>query len=75
MSQTQVGNIIGVAVPAGKDINGGNDTDTGYGTANFLSINVIRARLNTISSTLFTTAVMDKMSYNDLMYALVVLGG
>jgi hypothetical protein len=75
MSLTQVGNIIAIAAPAGKDINGGNDTDTGYGTANFISVAAIKARLTVINGAIFTVAYMNSLSYNDLIYALYTLGG
>jgi len=74
-SPTQIGTVFGIQVPGGIGINGGNDTDTGYGTANFLSINAIRAKLAAVNGTYFTATQMDKMSYNDLQYALVLAGG
>lgn len=76
----QIGNTPNIAISsqastAGpSNINGGDDVITGYGSPNFNSLGVMRTRLATINGTYYTTAVLAQMTYNDMVYALRVLG-
>lgn len=74
MANTQIGNSLGVAAVAGKDINGGNDGLTGWvdgvSVGAELSVTSLRARLAVVNAGLYTAAYLNNMSYNDLVYAL-----
>jgi hypothetical protein len=44
--------------------------DTGLTTpANLLSVTALRARLTTLNATLYTTAMLNTMTKNDMVYA------
>jgi hypothetical protein len=66
------------AVPAGggredyANVNGGVGVGTGFDDANFGSIDAMRARLTAISATTYSAAELDKMTMNDMIYAIRV---
>jgi hypothetical protein len=62
----------GVGGPS--NINGGDDVITGFASPNFNTLAAMRARLTAINGTYYTTAVLVQMTYNDMVYALRVLG-
>ena len=76
----QIGNTPSLTVPSQasttgpSNINGGDDSIAGYGSPNFNSLSAMRTRLATINGTYYTTAVLAQMTYNDMVYALRVLG-
>jgi len=70
MPSLQIGNDLGVAARAGKNINGGNDVMTGFDNANDSTLTAIRARLTAINGTYWTATRLDQATYNDLVYAL-----
>lgn len=72
MADLQKGNIHGVAAVAGKNINGGDDDGAGFNDADMLTIDAMRSRLATISGSYYTTAVLNKLTVNDMKYALRV---
>jgi hypothetical protein len=77
MAQQQVGNVHGVAA---KNANSGQqrtnmsgstaNQQSGYFDADQADIAAMRARLNAISGTTYTTAVLNKMTANDMAYAI-----
>jgi len=75
MSQLQRGNTVGIAFPLGQNQNGGDDLLAGYFFATEGTISAIRTRLTALNGAIFTTAYLDRLSYNDLLFALVTLGG
>lgn len=72
MARLQVGNIHDVAARAGQNINGGDDDGAGFADADMLTIDAMRARLNTIDSSAYSSANLDAMTTNDMVYALRV---
>lgn len=76
----QIGNTATIAkegqfgVNGPSNINGGDESTTGYGSPNFNSLGVMRTRLAAINGTLYTTAYLNQMTYNDMVYALRLLG-
>lgn len=71
MAQHQIGGIEVDGITArNRNVKGANTSGVFSTPANYGSIAAIRTRLNTINSTYFTEANMDKMSINDLVYAL-----
>lgn len=75
MAQQRIGNRAGVAAVNASsgaqrsNLNGstsvqGEHEDTDYG-----SITALRARLAAIDATLYTSTYLDKMTYNDMVYA------
>lgn len=43
--------------------------------ANLKDVNSMRARLTALNGTLYTSNMLDKMTHNDMEYAIRVLGG
>lgn len=72
MARTQIGSRIGVPANAGKNINGGDDVGAGFTNANAVTLDALRARLTAISNTAYSTARLDAMTENDMIYALRV---
>jgi hypothetical protein len=72
MAHLQKGNIHGLPAIAGQDINGGDDDGAGFADADMLTIDAMRARLGTIDAGYYTTAMLDIMTANDMVYALRV---
>lgn len=70
MATLQIGNLAGVAAKAGKNINGGDDGMSGLQNANFTTLTARRARLTAINGTYYTSAFLDKLTQNDINYAL-----
>lgn len=76
----QVGNTVGIAkesqagVNGPSNINGGDDVITGYASPNYNQLAAMRTRLAAINGTYYTTAVLNQMTHNDMVYALRVLG-
>jgi hypothetical protein len=66
------------AIPAGggredyANINGGVGVGTGFDNINFGSIDAMRARLTAISATTYSATELDKMTMNDMIYAIRV---
>lgn len=76
----QVGNEANIAMPsqAGvngpSNINGGDDAIAGYNSNNFNTLSSMRTRLAALNAAYYTTAVLQQMTFNDMVYALRVLG-
>lgn len=76
----QIGNGVGitkssqVGVNGPSNINGGDDVIQGYNDADYATIQAMRTRLTAINGAYFTTALLNSLSYNDLQYALTVVG-
>lgn len=71
MATTQIGNILGVTAVAGKDINGGDDLLAGWNDGALqASTSSIRTRLAAFNGALYTTAYLDSLTFNDMVYAL-----
>jgi hypothetical protein len=66
------------AVPAGggredyANLNGGLGVGSGFDNFNFGSIDAMRARLTAISATTYSATELDKMTMNDMIYAIRV---
>jgi hypothetical protein len=73
VARTQVGNRLGVTAVAGVNINGGDDAGAGQDLDNADTITALRTRLTAISATTYSAAELDKMTENDMIYALRVL--
>jgi hypothetical protein len=75
----QVGNTVGIAkesqaaTTGPSDINGNDEVIQGYNSANFNTIQAMRTRLTALNA-YYTTAVLNQMTYNDMVYAVRVLG-
>lgn len=54
------------------NLNGGLGVGTGFDMAIFGSVTAMRARLTAISATTYSAAELDKMTVNDMVYALRV---
>ncbi len=67
-----------VAGSAGKvndpyaNFNGGPSVNTGFDQVSYGSIDAMRARLTAINATTYSAAELDKMTYNDMVYAIRV---
>lgn len=71
MADLQIGNKQGVAAVAGKNINGGDDAQTGYNEGgNATTIAAMRTRLAAINGSYYTAARMNSMTENDMLYAI-----
>jgi hypothetical protein len=70
MADLQIGNQQGVAAVGGKNVNGGAADRTAFTDANHATVTAMRARLTAISATTYTTAMLDRMTQNDMIYAL-----
>ena len=75
----QIGNEAGIAkesqagVNGPSDINGGDEVISGYNSNNFNTVAAMRTRLAALSA-YYTVAVLNQMTFNDMVYALRVLG-
>ncbi len=77
MADQRVGNRIGVAAanPGGgtnrSNINGvGNNLPSGeHEDTDYVTITTLKSRLSTIDSGFYTTAMLNRMTYNDMLYA------
>lgn len=72
MADLQIGNILAVAAVGGKNVNGGGSDQAGQDLDNADTISALRTRLAAISGTTYTTAILNTMTYNDMIYALRV---
>lgn len=70
MADLQKGNTAGVAAVGGKNVNGGADDRTGYWDTDFATIASMRTRLTAIDADTYSAAELNKMTYNDMMYAI-----
>jgi len=71
VADLQIGNKAGFAAVAGKNINGGDDVQTGYSEGgNALTIAAMRARLTAINAGYFTASKLNSMTANDMEYAI-----
>lgn len=72
----RIGNRMGVAacnVESGtqkSNMNGGTSTRDEYDDSDYGDVTAMRSRLATINGTVYTTAVLDAMTYNDMVYAI-----
>lgn len=66
----QIGNTSGFAARAGKNVNGGDDNRAGLANANITTLAAKRARLTAINATTYSSANLDKLTVNDIDYAL-----
>jgi len=75
----QIGNEANIAkesqaaVTGPSNINGGDEVIAGYNSNNFNNVSAMRTRLAALSA-YYTTAVLNTMSFNDMVYAMRVLG-
>jgi len=75
----QVGNMEGLAkesqaaTTGPSNINGGDEVLQGYNSNNFNTLAAMRTRLTALNA-YYTAAVLNSMTYNDMVYALRVLG-
>lgn len=71
MANVQLGSV-NINFPNSKDADPANiDGDSELGTpANYVSITAMRTRLAAISGTYYTTAMLDSMTVNDMVFAL-----
>lgn len=72
MADAQKGNTAGVAAAGGKNLNGGADDRTGHWDTDYPTIASLRARLQAINATTYSNAQLDKMTLNDMIYAVRV---
>lgn len=75
MADLQVGNTLGVAAvggTGGKNINGGDNVQAGLDLDNADTIAAMRARLTAINATTYSSTQLNRMTYNDMVYALRV---
>lgn len=70
MADRQIGNQHGFAARGGHQQNGGSDATTSFEDDDLDNIAAMRSRLNTISSATYTSARLDQMSFNDMVYAI-----
>jgi hypothetical protein len=73
MTQLQIGNVAGVAAvggTGGKNINGGDNVQAGFTDPDMATVAAMRARLTAISATTYSATELNKMTYNDMVYAL-----
>lgn len=78
MADRQIGNIHGVAaksIGSGQEkTNQTGDSDgnvaTAYKDADLLDVDAMRARLAVIDAAYYTSARLNTMTYNDMMYAI-----
>lgn len=73
MADLQIGNVHGVAARGGTgntNINGGDNDGAGYNDADLLSIDAMRSRLAAIDGSYYTTAMLNSMTTNDMVYAI-----
>ena len=74
MARAQVGNDDEVAAVGGSagysNLNGGTAPGTGFNLgANSNSLDALRARLTAINATTYSATELDKMTMNDMLYA------
>ena len=75
MADRRIGNTLGVAArnasDSGQATNQNGSTTAGgeHWDTDYASITALRSRLNTIASGTYTTAKLNEMTYNDLVYA------
>ena len=75
----QIGNEANIAkesqaaVTGPSNINGGDEVIAGYNSNNFNNVSAMRTRLAALNA-YYTTAVLNTMSFNDMVYAMRVLG-
>lgn len=72
MTVLQIGNVVGVNANAGININGGDDAGAGFTDSDMATLTAMRARLTAISGTLYSAANLNKLTWNDMVYALRV---
>lgn len=70
MVQRQIGNQHGLAAVGGTNINGGDNNRVGLDNDNMDTIEAMRTRLGTAG---YTDATLNKMTYNDCVYAIRLL--
>lgn len=66
MARKHIGNVHGVQKVGGKGDEGG------WSDANALSVDAMRTRLTAISATAYSSDKLDRMTTNDMLYALRV---
>jgi len=75
----QIGNEANVAqssqaaVTGPSNINGGDEVIQGFNSNNFNQLQAMRTRLAALNA-YYTTAVLNSMTFNDMVYALRLLG-
>jgi hypothetical protein len=78
MANQRLGNGIGVAaknINSGDqrtNLNGSTSVSGEHDDTDYASITALRARLGTIDSGFYTSAKLDTMTYNDMLYAVRV---
>lgn len=71
MAQAQTRNILGV-VDKRRDHLANTNAASSTTVSNIRDVNAMRTRLAAISGTTYTAAVLDKMTVNDMIYAIRV---
>lgn len=69
MAQAQTKNLIGT-VDKRRDHKSGANVVTSTTITNLRDVDAMRARLTAISGTTYTAAVLDKMTVNDMVFAI-----
>lgn len=69
MAQHDVEGNLGI-VDKRRAVRAGNPANNITTDANFADINALRTRLTAISATAYSSANLDKMTKNDMLYAL-----
>lgn len=69
MAQNQVRNLHGIA-DTRNAVKGGKDVHPFNNTQNVVDIAKMRSRLKAISASTYTDAQLDKMTMNDMLYAI-----
>lgn len=70
MADRQIGNIHGVAARGGHQQNGGSTATNAYDDTDLNDIAAMRTRLTAINGAVYTSARLDQMSFNDMVYAI-----
>ena len=69
MANAQTHNLLGVTDKR-RDINSGANPHSSTTTSNVRDVTAMRARLTAINAGLYTSAYLDNMLVNDMLYAI-----
>lgn len=78
MANQRIGNTVGVAArnansgQQNTNMNGSTTQDGEHWDTDYASINALRARLAAIDASFYTSARLDTLTYNDMVYAVRV---
>lgn len=71
MADRQIGNHAGLPIRTANQ-NGGATASQGFKDADLLDVDAMRTRLAAIDGATYTTARLNQMSFNDMVYAIRV---